>query len=173
MDPGAYPEPLVRTTWVQVPMVSGYVGSRLRISDYAYGTTFTSTYGTSSNANIGDNSVHMMVENGATEVTADGTTCYFQMQTTFDDGPSGVRTPVTAQYGVVQGGRVTVDFYINAPFLEMKCVGGAGAVRAQLNSRLKWEQMAMDRTDTFGAPVLWQQKFVTAGVVAPSPFPTS
>lgn len=174
MIPGAYPNPLVRTTWVQVPMVSGYVGSRLRIADYAFGTSVSGAQGT----NVPDNRFRMVVENAnnpnAPIASQQGTNIYFRVQQTLDDGPSGTRTPISPEYGVVPGGRVAVaDIFINAPFVEIKCTGGGGNIRAQIATLLTWEEMAMDRTDTFGAPQLWNKKFVTMGVIAPSPFPTS
>jgi hypothetical protein len=159
MEPGAYVEPLVRTTWVQVPMVSGYVGSRLRVADYSFGTNFTG-------ASLEDNKVHLTIEN-----VSDGTFVYFQVQQTNDDGPSGTRATITPQYAICPNGKRVVDFFPNAQFIEIKCVGGAGEIRAQVDSRLKWEQMAMDRRDPFGCPQLWDKKFTPGpGVVAPVPF---
>lgn len=176
MDPGAYVDPLIRTTWVHVPMVSGYVGSRLRIADYSFGTSVSGANGT----NVPDNTVRLQVENsgrGSTVspsgvVIGGGTNIYYRIQQTLDDGPSGTRQSISGERGVVPGGRDVVQVSVNAPFLEIKCTGGGGNIRAQVFSRLKWEEMAMDRTDTFGAPQLWQKKFVTMGVVAPAPFST-
>lgn len=172
MDPGAYPEPLIRTTFVQVPMVSGYVGSRLRIADYAFGTN----KGTLTPQTNDDNKVHLTIENGVTvysntTLPFKGTNIYFRVQQTSDDGPSGTRSQLTPEYGIVPGGRKTIDFWVNKPIIEIKCTGGGGNIRAQLDSRLKWEEMAYSKTDTFFAPQLWNKKFVNPGVVAPSPFP--
>lgn len=171
MDPGAYPEPLIRTTFVEAPMVSGYVGSRLRIADFAFGTNLTTLTPTTND----DNKVHLTVENVAfpapPTLTFTGTTIFFQVNQTSDDGPSGTRSSISAQYAVVPGGRRTIDIYVNKPFIEIKCVGGGGNMRAQLASRLKWEEMAYDKVDPFFAPQLWNQKLVNYGVVAPSPFP--
>ena len=174
MDPGAYVEPLERTTWVQVPMVSGYVGSRLRIADYAFGTNVVTTAGTT----VDDNRVRIIFENMAnvpsnSTLPFKGTTIYLRINQATDDGPSGVRTSITSEYGVVPGGHLRVAFWVNQPLLEIKCTGGQGNIRAQITSLLKWEEMAYDKSDKFFAPQLWNQKFITAGVVAPSPFPTS
>jgi hypothetical protein len=174
MDPGAYPNPLVRQTWVQVPMVSGYVGSRLRVADFAFGTSFSGSQGT----NIPDNTVRLMVENTANPNAPSvgvqqGTNVYYLVQQTQDDGPSGTRTPLTGQRVAVPLGRDICQFSINAPFVEIKCVGGAGNIRAQLSSLIKFEEMAYDKTDTFFAPQLYNKKFISGGVVAPAPFPTS
>jgi len=173
MDPGAYPEPLLRTTFVQAPMVSGYVGSRLRIADYAFGTNLTVAAATTNP----DNQVHLMIENvafpPATGLTFNGTTIFFKIQQSLDDGSSGTRTPISAEYSIVPGGRRTIDFFVNAPFVEIKCTGGGGNIRAQLAARLKFEEMAYDKSDPFFAPQLWNQKFISGGVVAPPPFPTS
>jgi hypothetical protein len=173
MDPGAYPEPLLRETNVMAPMVSGYVGSRLRIADYAFGTNVVQLAPTTNE----DNKVRLMIENVAfpapPTLTFTGTTIFFKVNQTSDDGPSGTRTPLTPEYAIVPGGRRTIDFFVNKPFIEIACTGGGGNVRAQLASRLKWEEMAYSKTDPFFAPQLWNQKFITAGVVAPSPFPQS
>ena len=142
-------------------MVSGYVGSRLRIADYAFGTNFASL-------SLDDNKVHLMLEN-----TSTGTTVYYKVNQTLDDGPSGLRVAITPECSAVPGGKSVIDFYVNAPFIEIACTGGQGNIRAQVDSRLKWEQMAMSRTDTFGAPQLWNHKYVGPGVVAPAPFPQS
>jgi hypothetical protein len=173
MDPGAYPEPLVRTTFVNAPMVSGYVGSRLRIADYAFGTNITTLAPTTNN----DNKVHLMIENVANPpppgLPFTGTNIYFQIQQCSDNGPSGTRTPLTAEYGIVPGGRQTIDFWVNQPFIEVRCTGGGGNIRAQFDSRLKWEEMAYDKSDPSFAPQLWNQKFSGPGVIAPQPFPQS
>ena len=161
MEPGAYCEPLIRTTWIQVPMVSGYVGSRLRVADYAFGTSFNG-------ATLEDNKVHLMIENVST-----GTQVYFQVNETLDTAATSVRSSVTPQYEICPLGKRVVDFFVNEPIIEIKCVGGAGNIRAQMDSRLKWEHMAMSRTDTFGAPQLWNTKYSGPGVVAPAPFPTT
>ncbi len=174
MDPGAYPHPLFRTTWVQVPMVSGYVGSRLRVADFAFATSVSGSQGT----NIPDNTVRLMVENAANPNAPaigvqQGTNIYYLIQQTTDDGPSGTRSPITGQRGIVPTGRDFCEFTVNAPFIEIKCVGGAGNIRAQLTSKLQWEEMAYDKNDTFFAPQLYNKKFISGGVVAPAPFPTS
>jgi hypothetical protein len=154
-------------------MVSGYVGSRLRIADFAFGTNLTEIAPTTNN----DNKVHLTIENVAfpapVGLTFTGTNVYFQIQQTSDDGPSGTRSSISAEYGIVPSGRQTIDFWVNKPFIEIKCTGGGGNIRAQLDSRLKWEEMAYSKTDPFFAPQLWNQKIGNYGVVAPSPFPQS
>lgn len=171
MDAGAYPEPLLRTTFVEIPMVSGYVGSRLRIADYAFGTNLTVLAPTTND----DNKVHMTIENVAfpapAGLTFTGTHVFFKVNQCSDNGSSGARTSISSEYSIAPGGRRTIHFYINQPIIEIKCTGGGGNVRVQLESRLKWEEMAYDKSDTFFAPQLWNKKYVTAGVVAPSPFP--
>lgn len=173
MDPGAYVEPLVRTTWVMVPMVSGYVGSRLRIADYAFGTNVTTVAPTTNNANKVRLTIQNTAQISSTNLPFTGTNIYFKVNQLLDNGPSGTRTPITAEYGIVPGGRQIIDFWVNQPMIEIKCTGGTGNIRAQIDSELKWEEMAYNKTDTFFAPQLWNQKLVTLGVVAPSPFPTT
>ena len=173
MDPGASPEPLVRTTFVHAPMVSGYVGSRLRIADFAFGTNVATLTPTTND----DNKVHLLIENQAyppaPNLTFTGTTIFFKVNQLSDDGSTGTRTPITAEYAIVPGGRRTIDFWVNQPMIEIACTGGKGNIRAQLDSRLKWEEMAYSKTDPFFAPQLWNQKFINPGVVAPAPFPQS
>lgn len=171
MEPGAYADPMLRTTWVQVPMVSGYVGSRLRIADYAFGTSVSGASGT----NVDDNKVNIQLENIANPNAVSGqtgTNIFLRFQQSNDDGPTFARTSITGEIGLVPGGKVTTAFNINAPFLEIKCTGGRGNLRAMISSRLKWEEMAYSKTDASFAPQLFNKKFVTAGVVAPAPFPT-
>lgn len=154
-------------------MVSGYVGSRLRIADYAFGTNVTTLTPQTND----DNKVHLMIQNVAfppgNNLTFTGTNIFFKVNQCSDDGPSGVRTPITAEFGLVAGGRRTIDFWVNQPFIEIKCTGGGGNVRVQINSRLKWEEMAYDKVDPFFAPQLWNKKYINPGVVAPAPFPQS
>lgn len=155
-------------------MVSGYVGARLRIADYAFGTN----PGTLTPQTNNDNKLHFLIEHPSfpptTGLTFTGTTVFFKVNQCSDDGPSGTRTPISAEMGIVPGGRQTFDIWVNQPFIEIKCTGGrAGSIRVQLASRLKWEEMAYDKTDPFFAPQLWNQKFITPGVIAPSPFPSS
>ena len=154
-------------------MVSGYVGSRLRIADFAFGTNVTTVAPTTNN----DNRVMMTIENIAfpapAGLTFSGTNIYFVVNQTLDDGPSGVRTGISNEFGIVPGGKQTIQFWVNQPFVEIKCTGGHGNIRAQIDSRLKWEEMAYDKSDTFFAPQLYNKKFITYGVVAPSPFPAS
>ena len=170
MDPGAYVEPLVRTTWVQVPMVSGYVGSRIRVADALFGTNFTQ-YGTNTGAFTIDNGVRLLIENIAP--SSGGTNIYFQVQETYGTQTQFTRSPLTAEYGLVPNGRTVVNFTFGAPILEIKCTGGGGNIRAQIDSQIKWEEMAYDRYDAFFAPTLWNAKHPVIGVPAPSPFPTS
>lgn len=144
MDPGAYPEPLLRTTFVNAPMVSGYTTSRLRVADFAFVGTAT---------NFADNACHAIFEN-----TSTGTLFYVQVNETTDDSPSGVRTQLIAPVVVIPGGRRTVDFYPNQAFIEFKCTSGQGYLRLQIASRLKWEEMAFDKLDT-----LYAQQLVNMG----------
>ena len=167
MDPGAYPEPLARTTWVQVPMVSGYVGSRLRVADYAYGTT------TGAPATFPpDNRVRLLIQN--TVSGSSGTNVYFQVFQTFGTQLQYPRASITAEYGIVPHGRQIVDFTFEAPILEIKCTGGGGNIRAQISSHIKWEEMAFDKYDAFYPQSLWAPaKHPIMGGPPPSPFPVS
>jgi len=155
---------------VQVPMVSGYVGSRLRVADAMFGTNFTS-FGTNTGTFPIDNKVRVLIENIAP--SSNGTNIYFKVQQTYGTQLQFARTSLTGEYGLVPNGRTVVDFTFGAPIIEIKCTGGGGNIRAQVESQTKWEEMAYDRYDAFFAPQLWNKKYVGPGVVAPAPFPTT
>jgi hypothetical protein len=142
-------------------MVSGYVGSRLRVADFSYGTN-------SEGRTYDANKVQLTIQHVS---ASSGTNIYFQVNQSQDDSPTGTRSALTPNYLLnVMGNRV-VDFTVSQPIIEIKCTGGQGNIRAQVVSRLKWEQMAMDRTDPFGAPQVWNKKWTGPGAVAPATFP--
>lgn len=79
-----------------------------------------------------------------------------QMRQTDDRSVSGTRTDIGAALNIVPGGRRTVTFSPWQSYLETYCTAGGGQVKAQLSSKIKWEQMAFDKLDTFYPPQIWQ-----------------
>lgn len=139
--PGEYPQPLSRTTWVQVPMVSGYTTSRLSV---------TSGRNESLVSGMPDNTVHAVFENTSTT-----TSFTLQMRQADDRSASGTRTNVGSALTIVPGGRTTATLTPWQQYLEAQCTDGSGNLRAQLTSQVKWEQLAFDKSDPFYPPQLW------------------
>ena len=140
---GEYPQPLLRTTYVQAPMVSGYATVRLCSGI----NQFINTQGL-------DNTTLVLIEN--TGHSTYDTNFTLQIKSTADPSSSGARTNVGGAYQVVPGGRKTVTFTPSQEFLEFYCTAGGGNVRAQISSRISWEEMAFSKTDPFYPPQLWQ-----------------
>lgn len=139
--PGEYVEGLVRTTTVQAPVLGGYVTSRLRVQ------------GEPINAESGwaDNLTAVVMQNtGASFVSLRLQGC--------NDYTSGPREWVGAQQTIAPQGRVSYSVNPRHTFLEIKGISGTSFVKAQLSSRLKWEEMAFDKTDPFYPPFLFNAK---------------
>lgn len=125
---GEYPMPLVRTTNVNIPIVSGYVTGRLR-------TEAVSVSG------YGLNTAMVVLENvGTTSFTV-------QMRETphYVSGPFSNIGPAVA---LVPSGQKTLTITPIRDILEFRGVTGSGELRAQLSSQLRWEHMAFDKTET-------------------------
>ena len=143
MNPGEYVQPLVRKTLVQVPVVSGYVTSRLQTQDdylpsISGGTTQTNMLVTFENV---------------------GNT-YFSvnLRETDDRSISGTRynlnsTPVF----LVPGGQSTQMLSGKRAFLEVFCTGTTtGNLRMQIDSQRRWTEMGFGKDDPFYPPQLFQ-----------------
>ena len=131
---------MTRTTWVQVPMVSGYTTSRLGVLSGRQEPLVSG---------MPDNTVHALFEN------ASSTSFTLQMRQTDDRSVSGTRINVGDALTIVPGGRTTATLTPWQTYLETQCTGGSGNLRAQLTSQIKWEQLAFDKTDSFYPPQLW------------------
>lgn len=145
MNPGQYPQPLPRNTLVNVPVVSGYVTSRLRANDDIPPVISGE-----------DTRINVVIENvGNTYVEV-------KLQQTNDRSISGTRIDVISGLQLRPGGRRHVSS--TAPFqqyLELYCYGGSGAVgqvRMQINSLRQWDECGFDKVAdaTFYPPQLWQ-----------------
>ena len=141
--PGEYPQPLIRTQTVQVPVISGYVASRLRMVDPIRPTTSGQ-----------ETTMMVTIENtGARGV-------FVQLRETTDRSISGTRYNVISGIYVVPGGR-SVQTTQNAyqEYLELYCTdAGPSQVRMQIASQRRWAEMGFDKEadSTFYPPQLWQ-----------------
>lgn len=141
INPGEYPQPLLRTTTVQTPVVGGYVTARLRVM----GEPVTAQSGWV------DNTTLVLLENtGGQAVTLRLQGC--------NDYTSGPREWVGASQTVVSFGRTTYSVTPRHAYLEVKGLSGTSAVRMQLSSRLGWNQLGFDKTDPFYPPFLFNAR---------------
>jgi hypothetical protein len=143
--PGEYPQPLIRTTNVQCPVVAGYVTARLQVQ----GNPKIATSG------FVDNTTLVEVHN-----TGQQTAAFFLLGT--DDYVSGPRENlITVNAGtasVVRDGHTTLSIRPRHNYLEVKGFSGTSAMRMQFSSRLKWDVLGFDRTDAFYPPGLYTAK---------------
>lgn len=141
IHPGEYAQPLVRTTNVQAPVVGGYVTSRLQV----IGEPVSGTSG------YVDNTTMVVMENtGQQAVTVRLQGC--------NDYVSGPREWVGASQTVVPLGRTSYSVTPRHTYLEVKGISGTSAIRMQLSSRLKWDQLGFDKADPFYPPFLVNAK---------------
>lgn len=153
MNPGEYSQPLVRNTFVQVPVISGYVAARLQAQDWFQPTV-------SGGAN------NMLV----TYKNVGNTFFAVRLQETSDRSVSGVRTVLPGTEVVMcPGGQATFLSTNKARYLEVFCTGTTtGSLRMQIDSQRQWNVMAFDKIDdnklvpgspygtTLYPKVLWQ-----------------
>jgi len=155
MYPGEYTQPLVRKTFVQVPVVSGYVAARLQAQDWVQpaisGTPPTAlavTY-----ENVGNTWFSVV------------------LQSTDDRSISGVRTQITGtSLSLCPGGMAIGSGYTKQRYLEVLCTGTTtGNLRMQLESQRQWTKLGFDKVDdaTFYPTSLWQAKEYPGPVSAP------
>lgn len=91
------------------------------------------------------------VEN-LTEVTLENqgdTAITIQLQETADKSATGSRANVGAAQALVVGGTVKYVVYPTKKYLEIKSTSGNGNVKVTLNSKIRWQQLAFAKTDTF------------------------
>lgn len=145
---GYYPQPLLRTTSVQVPVVAGYTTARLQAHLQFSGTGSGTYNGTLSS--LPDNSVLGLFENtGATDVS-------LQLIQT-GDYTSGPRLQIGAPFSVAAGGRKTVNFTPQMQFVEIwGSSGGPTTIRAQLSSQVEWSILGFAKGDTTYPKTLWE-----------------
>ncbi len=154
--PGEYPQPLIRTTNVQCPVVAGYVTARLQrqgeLGQVVVAATGTAT-GTLSG--FSDNLTMVSVHNTGPQNVA----FFLQGCNDYISGPrENLITVNSGTASVVRDGHTTLAVYPRHTYLEVKGFSGTSAVRMQLNSRLRWDQMGFDKTDPFHPPFLWNNR---------------
>ncbi len=131
----------MRTTNVMAPVVGGYVTSRLRVM----GEPIVAESGWV------DNTTAVVLQNtGDQTVTVRLQGC--------NDYSSGPREWVGAAKTVVPAGRTTYSVTPRHTYLEVKGISGTSAVKMQLSSRLKWEEMGFDKADPYYPPFLFNAK---------------
>lgn len=142
--PGDYPQPLSRVTNVQVPVVGGYITSRLQVQgDLVHSATADGL----NESGYVDNTTQVLMENtGANTVT-------LQLLGS-NDYTSGPRENVGAAKTIVPTGRVNYSVTPRHTYLEVNCLSGTSALRMQLTSRLKWDELGFDKADPFYPPFL-------------------
>lgn len=139
--PGEYPEGLLRTTFVQCPVVSGYVTARLQVegnpiiglSGFVPNTTLVQV------ANTGVNTVGLRLQ---------GT----------NDYTSGPWEWVGGAMSLVPKGQVTASITPRHAYLELVCQSGTSTASMQLSSRLRWTELGFDRTDPAYPSALYTAK---------------
>lgn len=134
MFPGEYPQPALRLTTVQVPMVSGYATARLR-----WQGSPVSGYG-----NRVEHTTQVLVENtGLNPFTV-------QLQETDDRSVSGARTNLGAATALVASGRHQFSVTPSQAYLEAWCTAdGPGELKLQLASQLRWDILGFSDDDPF------------------------
>jgi len=144
MYPGEYSNPLPRKTFVNCPVVSGYVASRLHDQSY-FAPAISGTPET------------MLV----TYENVGGTAFTVQLRETADRSVSGTRYTLGTPVYLVPAGQDTRTYQCKQPYLEVLCTGTTtGQLRMQIDSQRKWDQMGFSKDDPFYAPQLFQAKAV-------------
>ena len=144
MNSGEYTSPLVRKILVQVPVVSGYVTSRLFAGDGAAQPV----------SGVPNTNMLVTFENvGNTQFSVN-------LNETSDRSVSGIRTALNASpINLVPGGLVSQLLGGRLPYMEVYCTGTTtGELRMQIESQRQWRELGFDKTDPFYPPSLWQAK---------------
>jgi len=155
--PGEYVTGLVRTTNVQCPVVGGYITARLQVQgDLVHSATSDGLNESGYNAN----STMVVVENtGQNKVT-------MQLLGT-NDYTSGPRENLGGTLTVVPYGKKSVTVTPRHTYLEVFTPAGTSSLRMQLSSRLRWDELAFDKTDAYYPSFLWNAKNPIVDAVAP------
>jgi hypothetical protein len=153
--PGEYPQPLIRTTNVQCPVLGGYITARLQVQ----GNPVHSATGDGLNeSGYVDNTTMVVVENTGRN------TCAMRLLGT-NDYTSGPRENVGAAQTLVPSGRVSYNVVPRHTYLEVSGLSGTTTLRMQLSSRLRWDELGFDKTDAFYPPSLVSAKNPLTGAV--------
>lgn len=142
MNAGEYPQPLVRKTVVQCPVVSGYVAARLYSQNfYAPAISGSNTTALVTFENVGNTQFSVL------------------LRETDDRSISGTRYTVLPAVSLAPGGQDTKTLTNRRPYLEVFCTGTTtGQLRMQIDSQRTWNQLGFDRTDPYYPTSLYQGK---------------
>lgn len=132
---------MLRKTEFQAPIVSGYVTARLQVE----GNPEISISG------FVDNTTQVLVRNTGINTVS------FRLQGT-DDYTSGPREWVGAAQTLVPSGRTNYSVTPRHNYIEVVGQSGTSAVHFQLESRLRWNELAFAKTDPFYPPFLYQAR---------------
>jgi hypothetical protein len=136
-QPGEYPQPLLRTTELRVPVIAGLVTGRLR-----------SIQATFNGSTSSDQAVLVNVKNtGSASLTV-----------MFSDTNDYVNGPFVQNGGVMTIaplGNATNVIYPKLKYLEFIGVTGTGYAHVKLTSQLRFDECAFDRTEGRASALLW------------------
>jgi len=153
--PGEYPQPLVRPTNVQCPVMGGYITARLQVQgDLVHSAT---SDGLDESGYV-DNTTMVVVENT-------GRNTFSMRLVGTNDYTSGPRENVGAVQTLVPSGRVNYSVVPRHTYLEVLGISGTSALRMQLSSRLRWDELGFDKRDAYYPPVLVNAKNPLTGAV--------
>ena len=134
--PGEYAQSLVRKTIVQAPVVPNYKTARFR-----------SQAAVQNSSGLAEQTAMVTLENTGTA------SCIVQLMMTDDVSvnAAGVGTGAREWLGTAQslvvGGRTTITVNPRRQYLEVHCNSGSGSVKVQLESQLRWDQIAFGKND--------------------------
>jgi hypothetical protein len=151
--PGFYAQPVDRTTFVEGQLISGFTTVRLRGALQFAGSAIM--FGTV--ATTDENLVRGVFMNTGLTAGSVQLVQVLNIARRSDDGMvSGPRQNIGLPIVLQPGGRVTRTFTPNFSYLEMDCSGGGPTtLRAQLTSRIQYQQMALDRTEGHSPQAVW------------------
>lgn len=143
--PGEYPQPLVRSTSVYCTVVNGYATARLRRADPLFG---------SGNVGVNEDAAQAQItlENtGSNNVTVQLKEAWVTDPPGTDSTgtPSGTRTNVGSAVALVPGGQKTINVTPYQTYLEVYgTANGPSSLRMQISSKVRWNHLAFDKSDT-------------------------
>lgn len=143
--PSEYPQPLVRVTHVFCPVVNGYATARLRRQDPIFVSGSIGVSEDNANAQV------TLKNQGSASVTVQLKQSYVTDPPGTDSSgnPSGTRMNVGSAVALVPGGQKTLNVIPFQPFLEVYgTAGGPSNVHVQIASKVRWDAMAFDKSDT-------------------------
>lgn len=146
--PGEYPDSAVRTTNVRCPVVGGYITARLRVQgDLVHSATSDGLVESGYNPNT----TMVVLENTGAQALL------MQLLGT-NDYALGPRENVGVAKTLAPQGKASYSVVPRHAYLEVKGITGTSALRMQLSSRLRWDELGFAKTDPVYPPFLWNVK---------------